>query len=398
MTIVQKKGTGPDMFYGSWKAYMGYTLFAAVGGGDAYLIDMRGRLVHSWRMPFELGTHAVLLPNGNLLCAAKAPEASLADFDGAAGKLLEVDWDGNIVWQYEDPYMHHDFHRMPDGNTILLRWVVTPNNIALKVKGGLPDTEREGVMWSDSLREINPDGKVVWEWLAYEHLDPQVDIICPLCFRNEWSHANSFVATPDSGILVSFMKTNSIAIINKETGNIDWRWGGFLKLAHPQDVGWLDDGIVMVLGSGGHISLAEACNSEILRIDIKTKKIMWEFKESSVVDFYTPCKGSLQRLANGNTLICEGYTGRIFEVTEDKERVWEFINPFYHPSPVYGRNNNMLFRAYRYGPDYEGLRGNTIEPDRFQSVLEKKGKPPVEKDYASEGEQALHERLSSLGY
>jgi len=247
-------------------------------------------------------------------------------------------------------------------------------------------------MWSDCLSEINAAGELVWEWRGYEHLDPEVDIICPLCFRNEWTHANSFVVTPYGDILASFMKTNTIAIINKETGDIDWRWGGFLKLAHPHDVSWLDNGDAMVLGCGIHLAGMEVGNSEILRIEIESNNIVWQFTEDSVVNFYTPCKGSFQRLPNGNTLICEGDAGRIFEVTEGKETVWEFINRFYQPSPIYGRNN-MLFRAYRYEPDYEGLRRHSLKAGRLQPVLQEEGKPRVGKE-----EQAVRDRLGSLGY
>lgn len=383
----------PYVFDSGFRAYKGFTLFVPVGATDVYLIDMEGRPVHTWSMPFELGSHGVLLPNGNLLCAARFPEGPLADFDGSSGKLVEVDWDGGIAWQYEDPYMHHDFCRMPNGNTLLLRWVPTPNDIALKVKGGLPGTEREGIMWSDSLQEINPAGEVVWEWFGYEHLEPELDIICPLCFRNEWTHANSFVVNPHGDILVSFMKTNNIAIINKESGNIYWRWGGFLMLAHPNDVSWLEDENVMILGTGRHVGGSETGDSEILCIDIETGNIVWEFREINTVNFYTTCKGNCQRLPNGNTLICEGDTGRIFEVSEAQDIVWEFINPSYRPSPIYG-NNNMLFRAYRYGPDYGGLKGNAVDPDRFQQ----KGKPQPEKRQISKKEKAIHDRLGRLGY
>lgn len=388
----------PNVHYHEAKAYNGYTLFTAVGARDIYLIDMKGQPVHSWRTSFEVGTNGVLLPNGNLLCAARVAEGPLADLDGAAGRLIELDWDGKIVWQHKDPYMHHDFCRLPNGNTMLLRWVPTPKDIALKVKGGLPGTEKDGVMWSDSLREINPAGKVVWEWLSYEHLDPEVDIICPLCFRTEWTHANSFVVIPQGKILVSFMKTNSIAILIKETGAIIWRWGGFAKLGHPHEVAWLDDESVMVLGCGGHLPGFEVGNSEVLRIDVKTNNIVWEFKEATPVHFFTSVKGGLQRLPNGNTLICEGDIGRLFEVTEGKEVVWEFVSPFYHPSPIYGQKNNMLFCAYRYGPEYEGLRGNIPQPERIQRVPEEKGKPRVEKPPTPKGEQALKERLAHLGY
>jgi len=49
----------------------------------------------------------------------------------------------------------------------------------------------------------------------------------------------------------------------------------------------------------------------------------------------------VQRLGNGNTLITEAWHGRIFEVTPDKETVWEYVVPR-------GRAN----RAYRYPYDY----------------------------------------------
>jgi hypothetical protein len=34
-----------------------------------------------------------------------------------------------------------------------------------------------------------------------------------------------------------------------------------------------------------------------------------------------------QRLSNGNTLICSGINGTLFEVTPDKETVWKYVNP-----------------------------------------------------------------------
>jgi len=395
VAMVSKK-VSPCVSSARWNAYNGYTLLSPVEGKRVYLLDMKGVPVQSWEIPFALGSHAELLRNGNLLCAVKAPEGPLADFEGATGRLVEIDWDSRIVWRYEDLYMHHDFCRLANGNTIVLRWVRTPSNVVDNVKGGLPGTETRGVMWSDSLREIDPTGKVVWEWLGYEHLDPKVDIICPLCFRNEWTHANSFVVQ-HSDILISLMKTNNVIIVSKETGETVWRWGGLLKLAHPIGVTWLDDDDVMVLGNSIHVPGMERGFSEILTVNRKNNNTVWEFRAPAMNEFYTSCKGGLQRLPNGNNLVCEGDKGHVFELTNDKEIVWELISPFYNSSPTYGRNN-MLFQAYRYGFDYEGLKGNVGKLDRVWLVPEKKGEHPVKKAHPSEGEQALHERLSFLGY
>ena len=56
-----------------------------------------------------------------------------------------------------------------------------------------------------------------------------------------------------------------------------------------------------------------------------------------------------QRLPNGNTLICEGDTGRLFEVTSAGELVWEYVNP--HFGGPLNAQNNRVFRAFRYSAE-----------------------------------------------
>ena len=114
--------------------------------------------------------------------------------------------------------------------------------------------------------------------------------------------------------------------------------------------------------------------------------------------FFSELCGTCQRLPNGNTLITESTRGRAFEVTPDKEIVWEFVSPFYYfyRSDVFGINN-FLFRAYRYGPDYEGLKGRSLDPGRFEWVLKEKGKPLVEEPEEKRREE-VKSRLKRLGY
>ena len=69
--------------------------------------------------------------------------------------------------------------------------------------------------------------------------------------------------------------------------------------------------------------------------------------------FFSPYMGSVQRLWNGNTLICESAFGRLFEVTPDGDVVWEFVIPDFgeYPAPlnefITGRHNSC-FKAHRY--------------------------------------------------
>ncbi|MBF0433705.1 MAG: hypothetical protein HQK83_20670 [Fibrobacteria bacterium] len=105
---------------------------------------------------------------------------------------------------------------------------------------------------------------------------------------------------------------------------------------------------------------------------------VWIYKAANPTDFYGMNISGTQRLANGNTLICEGPNGRFFEVTESKQIVWEYINPVAAgiilsqedpiPSSPMGQKN-QVFRCYRYAPDYPGLAGNNLTPGN-----------PIEKD------------------
>jgi outer membrane protein assembly factor BamB len=399
VNIARKRAQGLT-FYNPAKTYDGYTLFTPMHHpgqtGQVWLVDMQGEIIHCWKMAHAPGPYGLLLPNGNLLYAGKTPNDMSPGFGGSGGELVEVDWDGNVVWKYEDPFMHHDFYRMPNGNTMTLRWVKTPIEIAAKVKGGLPNSEKEGIMWADSLQEVTPKGKVVWKWLAYEHIDFEADVMCPICDRSELSHCNSCQVLPDGNILISMFKQNAIAIIDKKTGNYKWRWGPPGELGHQHNPSMLENGHILVFDNGMHRIMSPGKNfillsSRVLEIDPKTRMIVWEYCDEAKLNFWGPFISGCQRLPNGNTLICEGPFGRIFEVNSEKELVWEYVAPFYSPHPSNLGWNNAIFRAYRYGPDYPGLKGRDLTPGRFEWVIQEKVISPV-------SEKVMEERLGRLGY
>jgi hypothetical protein len=78
--------------------------------------------------------------------------------------------------------------------------------------------------------------------------------------------------------------------------------------------------------------------------------------------------GSVDRLRNGNTLICDSAVGRMFEVTRGKEIIWEYVNPFYVSNPRLGGNINITFRAHRYGPDDPALIERDLDPAAYADL------------------------------
>ena len=56
-------------------------------------------------------------------------------------------------------------------------------------------------------------------------------------------------------------------------------------------------------------------------------KAEWTYSAPKRIDFFAPFISGAQRLANGDTLICSGTNGTVFEVTPKGETVWKYVNP-----------------------------------------------------------------------
>jgi hypothetical protein len=53
----------------------------------------------------------------------------------------------------------------------------------------------------------------------------------------------------------------------------------------------------------------------------------WSYSAPRRADFYSSFISGAHRLPNGNTFICSGANGTLFEVTDKKEVVWKYLNP-----------------------------------------------------------------------
>jgi hypothetical protein len=340
--------------------------------GSAWLMDMQGRFVHRWKLPGWVRLHADLLPNGHLLVAVEDVDAPPSSVPTVAKSVVEIDWDGNVVWQYDDPFMDaHDRKRSRNGNTLIMKYAEVPKEIAAKVKGGIPLgdlTERIGdTLFGNVIHEITPDGKIAWEWLGYEHFDPELDAFAPLQKRLAWVGLNSLEELPNGDIMLCSFGCDNLFIIDRSTGDVKWRWGkGHISMPHNPTM--LDNGNILVLDNNRfHNQYFPPDYSRLVEVNPKTNEIEWEFKEENPVDFCTTYIGGCERLPNGNTLACEGAMGRFFEVTTMGEIVWEYIVPFYNHRDTlspYGLSN-CTFRCHRYGPDYPGLQGKKLHPEKL---------------------------------
>ena len=56
-------------------------------------------------------------------------------------------------------------------------------------------------------------------------------------------------------------------------------------------------------------------------------KPVWHYEAKPATAFFSSETSGAQRLPNGNTLICAGVVGGLFEVTSSGEVVWQYVNP-----------------------------------------------------------------------
>jgi hypothetical protein len=104
----------------------------------------------------------------------------------------------------------------------------------------------------------------------------------------------------------------------------------------------------------------------------------WRYVAEPRESFFAPFISGAQRTRSGNTLICAGPQGRLFEVTPRGEIVWEYWNPYAGsvrladggpPQPGLDREPFAVFRAARIPPDHPALRGRKLAPLKPQPEL-----------------------------
>lgn len=261
--------------YDPKRAFNGYTVYPSAKG--ALVIDMNGNEVKLWA---GLGGFPnKLLPGGQIFGTSGARTGENAFQDQL--DLLQVDWNGNVVWKFdgtefvadgvEEPRyiarQHHDFQRegsavgyyapgaepyTDHGNTILL---VHENVYNHKIS--------DKRLLDDKIIEVNWDGEIIWSWRASDHFDEfgfdEAAKNALFRFPNvkgdsgDWLHINSVSRLGenhwyDSGderfhpdnLIFDARNANILAIISKKTGRLVWKVGpDFNESEATKKLGWI---------------------------------------------------------------------------------------------------------------------------------------------------------------
>ncbi len=335
------------------RATPGFTLFSPLFGRSTYLIDMQGQVVHQWDLPDKIGGYGRLLPNGNLFVTVNTPIGPRFIGGAQGGRLLELDWDGRVINEHVDDFQHHDGWRLSNGHTVYTAWEDMPEEHADRVRGGTPGTRDPEGMYSDVVREVDADGNLVFEWHAYD-MEIEKYEINAMSPHRVWAWCNTTFPLDNGDILISLRHIDTCAIIDRRTGKFRWErtdpsWGG------QHDPQMLANGNMLLFANGCATGAAHPF-SRVIEFDPETGEEAWVYRDMPGRNFYSHHISGQQRLPSGNTLICEGLWGRLFEITREGDLVWEYICPYEHQAH-FGDTVNWIFRALRYAEDSPEIGG-----------------------------------------
>lgn len=227
--------------------------------------------------------------------------------------------------------------------------------------------------------------------------------------KDDWLHLNSVDYDPAHDlVLLSSPELNEIFVLDHSTttaeargssggrfgqgGDLLWRWGNprnygrgtlhdqQLFFQHQPD--WVPPG----LPGAGHVTIFNnglgrrgqpfsSIDELVLPFDpergfarapdaaFEPARPVWSYSDAEAKRFYSFFISGCHRLANGNTFVCAGQQGRLFEVTPAGAIVWEYWNMaggelenVFNTGRVNLVKKTAVFRATKLAPDHPGLR------------------------------------------
>jgi len=282
--------------------------------------------------------------------------------DNDGNKLMMLDTNLNLIWEKELA-VHHDIHISPDQNKI---FALTSDVQEFKGKR----------VRFDAINCYDRQGNLLFRWSSFENLDEMMEIIkkspcAPLRVKNApdslkedetyissepqdyWVkennlnvdagyqifHQNSVEVLKENSVyeklpafkpgnlLVSFAFFGFIGVMDAETRKFLWTYYHPMCASQHTPVLLPSGKILMYRNTWGELDYSSA-----IEIDPVSKEITWEYDGPKPKSWKSDHVCITQRLDNGNTLISDvTYGGHLYEITPEKEIVWEFLYPLADP-------------------------------------------------------------------
>ncbi|MFH1408767.1 MAG: arylsulfotransferase family protein, partial [Nanoarchaeota archaeon] len=328
------------------KAYKGINIFHSEEKQEAYLMDLEGNIIHTWRKAYRCENgcawhHVEMDREGNLYVIWKHY------------LIIKLDWNSSLnLGAFQRNRPHHDMEISDEGEVLSLQRGFI--NISCT------SPECPVTVIADAIMLMNQSLEPLQTISLYPLFVKDINL-GPDVFKQrdqavlhnnseffDTLHANSIETLPRdvSGLgrkgdaLISLRAINTIAVIDLSYQEVVWRWGaGDVVMQHHPTL--LDNDHVLLFDNRGNEGY-----SRVIELDPVSKEIVWDYRGKPPESFFSPSRGANQRLPNGNTLITESDKGHVFEITPQGEIVWEFWNPSLNEN----NEREVIYRMMRITP------------------------------------------------
>jgi len=346
--------------YEQGAALPGVNLFSSGHAPAAYLIDMKGNVLHEWRIAFDQiwsVTGDRRPPNSFFWRRVHVSEnGDLLGIFANLG-LVKIDVNSELIWAVRFR-AHHDLEVMPNGDIYVLG----------REGGVIPDMHPTEPSIEDVILVLDSEGKEKRRVSVLRTLQesPYASIFARRKPSGDLLHTNSLEvldgriagalpAFAAGSVLTSMRVVDAIAVIDMDDAKVIWAHEGSFRKQHDPKI--LPNGNLMLFDNRW-----KPGRSRVIEIDPVSGQTAWEYVGSPERPFFSATCGTAQRLVNGNTLITESDNGRAFEVTPDRRIVWEFHSP--HRAGENGEFVATLFEVVRLAPDFGKSWWNAAGPRR----------------------------------
>jgi hypothetical protein len=295
-----------DLFVGSFKILRSgshYQYVSLIQSDKQYIMILDNTGKPAYYKPMAgLNTDFKVQPNGHLTF-----------YDDAISGFRELDSNYTEVNTYSAANGYktdvHAFKVLANGHVIFLCQDFQRIDMSHEAAGGDPNATVIGMV----IQEQDKNKNVVFQWRTFDHIKI-TDATQEDFTENtiDYVHGNAIEPDADGNILLSSRHLDEITKIDRTTGNIIWRWGGknnqfkfindTLRFFHQHSIRKTLTG-TYILFDNGNFREPEFSRAVEYSLDekAKTATLIWQYRHTP--DIFSVAMGSVQRLANGNTLI-----------------------------------------------------------------------------------------------
>lgn len=283
-------------------------------GHFLYMVDNAGKVVKYKRAPSHVYDFKVEA-NGLLSYADAYSDWGYAGGSRCVHRILDSTLTPVDSFRAGNGYESdtHEFKMLPNGHVLLHAYDIQYFDLSKIITGGNPNA----IVVGSILQELDLEKNVVFQWRSWDHITIPETYMVATAAAFDYIHINAYDIDDDGNILACFRNTCEIVKINRMSGDMMWRMGGknnqftFIgeyeanKPAYytfPHGFNRLVNGNFILFDNGNlhKTQVSRAVEYKVDQIN-KTATMIWEYHHTPEV--FAPTRGSVQRLANGNTVI-----------------------------------------------------------------------------------------------